>query len=78
MIDLHLHSSASDGHLTPAALVRRVADAGVRVCSLTDHDTVAGLAEAACEAGRCGLGFVAGIEITAITETPAFAARSTS
>ena len=68
MIDLHLHSSASDGHLTPAALVRRVADAGVRVCSLTDHDTVAGLAEAAAEAARRGLGFVPGIEITAVAD----------
>lgn len=68
MIDLHLHSTASDGLLAPADLVRRVAAAGIRVCSLTDHDTVAGLAEAADAAARAGLTFVPGIEITAVAD----------
>jgi 3',5'-nucleoside bisphosphate phosphatase len=68
VIDLHLHSSASDGLLAPADLVRRVAAAGVTLCSLTDHDTVAGLAAAAAEAARCGLGFITGIEITAVAD----------
>jgi 3',5'-nucleoside bisphosphate phosphatase len=68
VIDLHLHSSASDGLLAPADLVRRVAAAGVSICSLTDHDTVAGLAEASAEAAACGLGFVSGIEITAMAD----------
>jgi 3',5'-nucleoside bisphosphate phosphatase len=68
VIDLHLHSSASDGLLAPADLVRRIAAAGVSICSLTDHDTVAGLAEASAEAAACGLGFVSGIEITAMAD----------
>ncbi len=41
-IDLHAHSTRSDGVLTPAALIRNVAAAGVRLFSLTDHDTLAG------------------------------------
>ncbi len=66
MIDLHLHSTASDGALRPAELVARVAAASVTTLSLTDHDTTGGLAEARDEAGRRGLRFIDGIEITAI------------
>ena len=43
-VDLHLHSNYSDGVLSPAELVDRVADAGVELMALTDHDTTAGLA----------------------------------
>lgn len=68
MIDLHLHTTASDGHLTPAALVQRAADRGITILSVTDHDTVAGLAEAAAAADRLGLRLVPGIEITAIED----------
>ena len=46
MIDLHLHTTASDGRCSPTALVQRVHEAGVRVFAVTDHDTVAGHAEA--------------------------------
>lgn len=66
MIDLHLHTTASDGLLAPAALVARARAAGLAIISVTDHDTVAGLAEAAEEAGRAGIRLVPGIEITAI------------
>ena len=66
MIDLHLHTTASDGLLTPAALAARVAAAGISVFSITDHDTVAGLAEARVEADARGLELVPGIEITAV------------
>ncbi len=52
-VDLHLHSTASDGRLDPAALVRHVADCGVELMALTDHDTVAGI-EAAAAAARTG------------------------
>ena len=45
-IDLHLHTTASDGTDTPAELVKKAWDAGIKVISVTDHDTVAGLAEA--------------------------------
>ena len=66
MIDLHLHTTASDGKLTPAALVALAAQAGLRVISVTDHDTVAGLDEAHDAAARHGIRVVDGIEITAI------------
>jgi predicted metal-dependent phosphoesterase TrpH len=68
LIDLHLHTTASDGLLAPAALVDRAAAAGLTIIAVTDHDTVGGLADAA-EAGRArALRVIAGIEITAIEE----------
>ena len=66
MIDLHLHTTASDGWLAPAELVRRVAAAGIRVCAVTDHDTTDGIDDAAAEAARLGMTLVPGIEITAV------------
>ncbi|HEX5474556.1 MAG TPA: PHP domain-containing protein [Vicinamibacterales bacterium] len=68
MIDLHLHTTASDGALSPAALVRRAALAGLTVISITDHDTTAGIAPAAAAARTAHLALVPGIEITAVTE----------
>lgn len=62
--DLHSHSTASDGTLTPSALVRLAADAGVRVLALTDHDTTAGLEEAALAAKDAGICLVPGVEIS--------------
>lgn len=62
--DLHTHSTASDGTLAPAELVRRAAEAGVDVLALTDHDETCGLAEAATAARRYGIGFVPGAEIS--------------
>ena len=53
-IDLHTHSTCSDGSLTSGALVARAAAAGVEVLALTDHDSIAGLAEALETAGRLG------------------------
>ncbi len=64
-VDLHLHSSASDGRLTPAELVRHVAACGVELMALTDHDTTAGIAAAAREAAAIGMAFVAGVELSA-------------
>lgn len=66
MIDLHLHTTASDGRCSPTELVQRVHAAGVRVFAVTDHDTVAGHAEAAAAARVHGVEFVPGIEITAV------------
>jgi len=68
MIDLHTHTTASDGRCTPAELVARASAAGVTVLSVTDHDTVAGCAAAATAAGDAGIQFVPGIEITAIRD----------
>jgi predicted metal-dependent phosphoesterase TrpH len=64
-VDLHLHSTASDGTLDPAALVAHVATHGVKLMALTDHDTVAGIEAAAAAARDLDLGFVAGVEISA-------------
>jgi predicted metal-dependent phosphoesterase TrpH len=64
-VDFHLHSTCSDGVLPPARVIAFAAECGVRLCSLTDHDTVAGLAEAAASARECDIGFVPGIELSA-------------
>lgn len=68
MIDLHLHTTASDGRLAPRDLVARAAVAGVTVLAVTDHDTTDGLVEAAAEAARRQLVLVTGIEITAVDD----------
>jgi predicted metal-dependent phosphoesterase TrpH len=62
--DLHSHSTASDGTLSPAGLVQAAHTAGVNVLALTDHDTTDGIAEAGALAGRLGLQLVAGVEIS--------------
>jgi predicted metal-dependent phosphoesterase TrpH len=62
--DLHCHSTVSDGLLAPADLVAYAAERGVEVLALTDHDDVAGLAEAAEAAKAHGLGFINGVEIS--------------
>jgi 3',5'-nucleoside bisphosphate phosphatase len=68
LIDLHLHTSASDGALTPVELVIRAAAARITILSVTDHDTVGGLDAARTEAAARGLTFVNGIEITAVED----------
>ncbi len=69
MIDLHLHTTASDGLLAPSALVARAAARGLETISVTDHDTLAGLAEAGEEAQRHGVRLVTGAEITAVEDS---------
>ena len=64
VIDLHTHSTASDGQYPPAEVAARAAAAGTRVWALTDHDTVAGQEAAAEAAGRAGIRFVPGIELS--------------
>lgn len=68
MIDLHLHTSLSDGRDAPSALVRLCAAAGLHAISVTDHDTTAAWPEAAAAAERAGIEFIPGIEITAVLE----------
>jgi predicted metal-dependent phosphoesterase TrpH len=63
--DLHTHSLASDGTLTPRELVERASAQGLDVLALTDHDTTDGLAEARAVAAARGVRLVAGIEISA-------------
>jgi hypothetical protein len=61
--DLHMHSTASDGAHAPSHVIEMANARGLSVVSLTDHDTVAGLADAADAASRSGITFINGIEI---------------
>lgn len=63
LVDLHTHSSVSDGLLTPTELVGEAARRGLRVLALTDHETVAGLDEAESAARTAGIEFVPGVEL---------------
>ncbi|MFN0094546.1 MAG: PHP domain-containing protein [Dehalococcoidia bacterium] len=62
--DFHLHSTASDGVQSPTWVMETAAANGVRVLSLTDHDTTEGQAEAQAAAGRLGLRLIPGIELS--------------
>jgi predicted metal-dependent phosphoesterase TrpH len=62
--DLHLHSVRSDGSFTPRELVRKAINRGLTGIALTDHDSIDGLEEGILEAGRLGLDFVPGIELS--------------
>ncbi|HSB79809.1 MAG TPA: PHP domain-containing protein [Candidatus Methylomirabilis sp.] len=64
-IDLHMHSTVSDGLLDPVALVGAVLESGLQVFSLTDHDSVDGSAEVETHALVAGLRFIPGIEVSA-------------
>ncbi|MDR0400990.1 MAG: PHP domain-containing protein [Treponema sp.] len=63
MVDLHTHSTASDGSLSPAALIQKAAGLNISAIALTDHDSIKGLAYARNEADLLGLRFIPGIEI---------------
>lgn len=65
MVDLHTHSTASDGLLTPTELVEYAASLGVTALALTDHDTVAGVAEAAAAGANHGVTVIPGVELEA-------------
>lgn len=64
-IDLHTHSTYSDGLLSPAMLVEEAASRGVRILALTDHDTVAGIDEAGLAGERLGVEIIPGVELSA-------------
>jgi hypothetical protein len=64
--DLQSHSVHSDGALSPREVVQAAADAGVELLALSDHDTAAGVPEAAEAAGEAGIGLVPATEITSI------------
>ena len=66
--DLHVHSTCSDGRKSPADIVRLAKDAGLFAVALSDHDTIAGLDEAAEEAARVGIRFIPGIEVSTQTD----------
>jgi 3',5'-nucleoside bisphosphate phosphatase len=68
VIDLHLHTTASDGCCTAEELIARASAAGVHTLAVTDHDTMAAVPEAAQHASARGMTFVPGIEITAVAQ----------
>ncbi|MGF6147396.1 Histidinol phosphatase and related hydrolases of the PHP family [Kingella potus] len=64
MIDLHCHSTVSDGRLNPDEVVRLAHQNGCTMLALTDHDHTGGLAQARAEAAKLGLRFISGVEIS--------------
>jgi predicted metal-dependent phosphoesterase TrpH len=66
VVDLHLHTTASDGRCSSLELVERAAAAGLTVMAATDHDTTASVDEVRALAGARGIEAIAGIEITAV------------
>lgn len=66
MIDLHCHSTASDGKLSPTEIVLRAKSKGISLLSLTDHDTIDGLTEAIGAANSAGVQLVKGIEVSCL------------
>ena len=64
IFDLHTHSTASDGLLSPVDVARRAVDKGVAVLALTDHDEMGGLPQAREAAERAGVRFIDGVEIS--------------
>jgi 3',5'-nucleoside bisphosphate phosphatase len=68
-VDLHAHSTASDGSATPSELVTSAVRAGLSAVALTDHDTIAGVRSAAAEGERLGVRVIAGVELSAVDAT---------
>lgn len=64
IVDLHAHTTASDGSYTPAELVRYAKKKGLGAIAVTDHDTVAGVAEAAAEGEKLGIRVIPGAELS--------------
>ncbi|HEY8035224.1 MAG TPA: PHP domain-containing protein [Methylobacter sp.] len=70
--DLHCHSTASDGALSPTELVQRAHEHGVTSLALTDHDTVSGLSEAQTTATATGIKLIPGIELSTSWQNKCF------
>lgn len=67
-VDLHSHSTASDGSKSPSAVVAAAKNAGLAAIALTDHDTMAGVAEATAAGERVGIRIVPGVELSAVDD----------
>lgn len=64
MIDLHMHTTCSDGQFSPGETMRMAHEAGVTVAAVTDHDTASGISRARAAAEQYGMTFFSGIEIS--------------
>ncbi|WP_070000118.1 PHP domain-containing protein [Cellulosilyticum sp. I15G10I2] len=69
MIDLHVHSTVSDGSNTPKEIIRMAYEKKIKLLALTDHDNIEGLEEAKMEASRYNIEFLDGIEVSASYKT---------
>lgn len=72
MIDLHVHTTASDGQYSPAQIIRKAAEKNLKAIAITDHDTVAGLEEAKKAGRELGVTVVPGIELNITFPTGEF------
>ena len=63
-IDLHTHTTASDGRITPRELVKKAKKIGLSAIAITDHDTISGVREAVNEGEKLGIEVIPGIELT--------------
>ena len=63
MIDLHVHTTASDGQYTPTQIIEKASDKSIGVIAITDHDTIAGIQEGSKAAKKHGITFVPGVEL---------------
>lgn len=75
MIDLHVHSTESDGSLTPEQLVKQAVTAGLEALAIADHDTMAGYAPAAQVASASGIELVCAVEVSTRFERPGLGAK---
>lgn len=72
MIDLHVHTTASDGQYTPSQIIQKASELDFKAIAITDHDTVAGIDEAKREAQKLGVNFIPGIELNINTHRGEF------
>ena len=72
MIDLHVHTTASDGQYTPSQIIQKASEKNIKVIAITDHDTTAGLKEALEEGKKLGVTVVPGIELNITFPTGEF------
>ena len=63
MIDLHVHTTASDGQYSPSRIIQKAAEKNIKVIAITDHDTYAGVSEAQTEGQKLGVTVIPGIEL---------------
>lgn len=71
-VDLHIHTTASDGTWTPQELIAQVRKAGIHLFAVTDHDSVGNVAETKRLAADAGLGFLTGVEIASTLHNQSF------
>ena len=72
MIDLHVHTTASDGQYTPTQIIEKASEKNIKVIAITDHDTYAGVDEAMAAGEKLGITVIPGIELNITFPTGEF------